>query len=301
MNKILKKTLLHYIDLDMYANAVIEAMMEEYDLCYTECAEILLSSDYYKTKADYSNTYNAIKESVTQFTDKLDKRMSEEAETVTNLELEFLKQTYKGILTVGAVSFAKTMFMPIGGIDTTKMFVERTTKNILRSYDTALRSGYLFGQSSADVKQNVDKALNQTIRGMKNGIQSAIPSYAKSTDKIVFLNNDKEVVWVATLDGRTCITCASMNGLRYKSAAEAPSTPHFKCRCILQIADILYEPIPEFKDFIEELSDEDQRHVLGVNRYKLWKEYNVPLEKFLDNGEVILLKDLKKSLNIKDI
>lgn len=298
-NDVLKKVLRHYINLDMYANYVIEALMEEYNLNYDECTHILLSSDYYNTKTDYTLAYTAIKESVNDFSNKLYDRLEKEAENVSKIETDFLSKAYKGVLTVGAVSLTKTLFMPIDGRDTTKTFVERTKKNILRSYDTALRSGYLFGQSAADIKQSVDKSLDQAIRGMKNGIETAIPSYAKNTDKIVFLQNNQEVVWVSTLDGRTCINCASMSGIHFKSITEAPSLPqHNLCRCILIPASQITEPVPDFKEFINSLDEDDQRHILGKNRYELWKEYDVSLDKFINNGEKIPLKELKESLNI---
>lgn len=301
MADILKETLKHYVDLDMYANYVIEAMMEEYNLSYAECAHILLSSDYYNTKTDYTLAYNAIKESVNEFSDKLSQRLEEEAKNVSQIETSFLEKMYKGILTVSAVSLTKTLFMPIDGRDTTKTFVERTKKNILRSYDTALRSGYIFGQSSSEVKQSADKALNQTVRGMKSGIETAIPSYAKSTDKIVFLQNNAEVTWVSTLDGRTCINCASLSGLTFKSITEAPFVPqHNLCRCILIPSSQVSGPVPDFEGFINSLEEDEQIHVLGKNRYELWKEYDIPLEKFLNNGEKIPLKELKESLGIDE-
>ena len=289
---ILEETLKHYIDLDMYANTVIEELMEEYNLCYDECVHILLSSDYYNTKLTYSNAYSAIKESVNSFSSKLNDRMVKEAESVNNVETGFLKSVYDGILTVGAVSAAKTLFTPIDGRDTTKMFVDRTTKNILHSYDTSLRSGYIFGQSSADIKNNVDKALKQTVRGMRNGIQTAIPSYAKSTDRIIFLNNKVEVVWNATLDGSTCINCASLSGMHFRSVSEAPGVQHERCRCILTPASIA-EEVPTYEEFINKLSEEDQLHILGKNRFNLWKNGDITLDKFINNGEKVLLKDLE--------
>ena len=290
---ILEETLKHYIDLDMYANTVIESLMEEYNLCYDECTRILLSSDYYNTKSNYSLAYSAIKESVNNFSGKLNERMEEEAENMNKVETNFLKVVYDGILTVGAISLAKTLFIPIDGRDTTKMFVDRTTKNILRSYDNSLRSGYIFGQSSQAIKENADKALKQAIRGMQNGVQTAVPSYAKSTDRIVFLNNNQEVVWCTTLDGNTCVVCASLSGMRYKSISEAPGVQHDRCRCIVVPTVAVEDEIPRYEEFINKLSEEEQLHILGKNRFDLWKNGDITLDKFINNGEKVLLKDLE--------
>ena len=75
---------------------------------------------------------------------------------------------------------------------------------------------------------------------------------------------------------------------------------HDLCRCVLLKADEIEGPIPEYKEFIESLSEEDQMQVLGKNRYKLWKEDGISLERFINNGESIPLKQLKESLDIEE-
>ena len=308
VNEILKKTLKHYIDLEYYANGVDLDIQDLFNELKSKCDAFIESQKSYNTKDSYNLTYKAIKELVEEFGQRLQERLEEEAEIVMQLEEEFLDNLYnkketekegsvakKAALTIGGVTISKLLFAPIDGRDTTKQFVERTTKNILRSYDMPMRSGYLFGQSAEDIKAQAANQLKQVSRGMGNAIKTAIPSYAKTTDKIIFINNDLEVVWVATLDGRTCIQCASLSGIHFKSAALAPLT-HILCRCQLIPINAISESVPDYEEFIESLSEEDQEQVLGKSRYEMYKN-GVSLERFVNNGNVKSVKELKTELN----
>ena len=312
-NEILKKTLLHYINLEYYANG----LDEEFQLLLTElqecCMKVIEAQKSIATKKEYNVLYKLINEEVDKFEKELEERLEEQAEIIMNQELNFLDNVYNkesefeenkksstltnAALALSGVSLAKILFAPIDGRDTTTQFVERTGKNILRSYDTLLRAGYLFGQKSEDINSQLANRMKQIARGMQSGIRTAIPSFAKTTDRIVFLNNNVEVVWVATLDGRTCITCASLSGLHFKSISEAPSVPqHNMCRCILCPTKDLTEPVPEFKEFIEMLDEKDQKTVLGKYRYELWKKYDISLEKFTNSGTVVSKDELEQIL-----
>ncbi len=309
-NEKLKKTLLHYINLEYYANELDEEFQTLLSELQQRCNKAICSQPSINTKSEYGVIYKIIKEEVDKFQKELEERLEEEAERIMNLEKDFLDNIYnkaprksednsgikKNLLVLSGISLAKLLFSPIDGKDTAKQFAERTGKNILRSYDTSLRAGYLFGQKSEDVNTQITNKMKQVARGMQSGIRTAIPSFAKTTDRIVFLNNNVEVVWVATLDGRTCITCASLSGVHFKSISEAPSVPlHCMCRCILYPVKDLIEPVPDFSEFIESLDEDDQKSVLGANRYEMWKKYDISLDKFLNNGTVISVDDLKNS------
>ena len=299
-NDILKRTLRHYIDLEYYANGVDEEIQELLEILLKECDAIISSQDSYNTKSAYSLAYKAIKEKVDGFGNELEKRLEREAELVRDEESDFLTKLYGSALTVEAISLSNILFAPIDGRDTTKQFVERTTKNILRSYDTSMRAGYLFGQNSEDIKAQTATKLKQVARGIQSGIRTAIPSYAKTTDNIIFLNNNTEVVYCAVLDGRTCIVCGNNHGLHFKSIATAPLLPiHCGCRCYYILASAVTEPMPTYEEYIESLSDEEQYHILGKNRYEMWKNYGIKLNQFVNNGMKLTLDELRKEYEDK--
>ena len=310
-NEILKKTLKHYIDLEYYANGLDAEFQTLLSELTERCRAAIEARATLGTKAGYNAVYRIIKEEVGEFQKELEERLEEEAERIMSLELGFLDDTYNeptenkgssaaGALALGGVALSKLLFAPIDGRDTLGQFAERTGKNILRTYDTALRAGYIFGQDTKDTSGQIANNLKQVARGMQSGIRTAVPSFAKTTDRIVFLNNDVEVVWVATLDGRTCIRCSALSGLHFKSISVAPSIQHCGCRCQLIPVNKVTEPIPTYEEFIESLDEEDQISILGKNRYDLWKNYGISLERFVNNGEIVPLAELEESLGIAE-
>ena len=290
-NKILKKTLRHYIDLDFYANTVNEELMELLLELIARCEAILSEHKSLATKDSYNLIHRLLKSEISNFGAKLNERLELEAEKVKEKELSFLTALYGSALVVSEIATSRILFAPIDSRDTVKQFVERTEKNILRSYDNAARSGYIFGQSTDDIKEQVKKNIAPVTRGMENGIKTAIPSFAKTTDKIIFLNNEKEVVWCTTLDGKECIVCGMLHGKHFKSISEVPDNPHFGCRCITIPADSVTEPMPTYEEYIDSLSDKEQYDILGKARYEYHKQ-GVPLKRFINNGTKLNLNQI---------
>lgn len=299
---ILKKTLSHIIELEYYANGVNDDILILWEELGDECKWLISAQNGISTKDAYALVYRMIKEKVESFGTELEERLKEEASEVSSKETEFLSGLYGAALSVGTVNLSKILFTPIDGRDTLQSFVERSKKNILRSYDTALRSGYMFGQSSDSINEQVARNLKQHINGMSSGIKTAIPSFAKQTDRIVFLQNSLEVTWVSTLDGRQCLLCTSLNGTTYKNPSLVPTYPaHNNCRCVIIPSKEVGEKIPTYEEYIESLSDEEQYHVLGKNRYELYKNNQLTLRQFINNGKVLRLDelDLPKNLSLK--
>ena len=293
MNDRLKKTLKHYVELEYYANEVDDEIVELYDDLGDFCDEVLDAHKAVATKDIYNLIYKLLKDGIESFGNSLEEKLNTEAENVKNKEIDFLSKLYSPALVIGAIATSKILFAPIDNKDTVKQFVDRTKKNISRTYDNALRSGYLFGQSTQDIKNTIANNIKQVERGMESGIITAVPSFAKTTDRIVFLQNHKEVVYCATLDGSTCIVCGSMHGLRYKSITEAPSLPcHEKCRCILLPSDDITEPLPTYEEYLNSLTEKEQYDILGKNRYEMWKNDGIKLERFVNNGRKLKLDEI---------
>ena len=294
MNDKLKKTLRHYIDLDFYANTVDEEILELYEELGEDCDLVLAAQKAVSTKDAYNLAYKSIKEYVDLFGEKLETKLNNEADNVKNKEIDFLTSLYGTVLSIGVIATSRVLFAPIDNRDTVKQFVERTKKNILRSYDNALRSGYIFGKSTPEIKESITKNLNQVEKGMESGIKTAVPSFAKNTDRIVFLQNKKEVTWCSILDGSTCINCGLLNGTKYPSVSMAPGIQHNGCRCILIPSEEVTEELPTYEEYIEDLSEKEQLEILGKNRYDMWKNDGISLNKFVNNGRKLRLDEIDK-------
>ncbi len=178
-NKILKETLLHYINLEYYANELDEEFQTLLEELQKRCSKAILSQASLNTKLSYNTVMKIIKEEVNEYQKLLEERLDEEAEKILNQELNFLDQTYntKGgingkLLTLGGIAASSLLFAPVAGSETVHNFAEKTGKNILHSYDTSLRSGYLFGQRTEDLNNQISNKLKQVSRGVQNGIRT---------------------------------------------------------------------------------------------------------------------------------
>lgn len=301
-DNILKNTLLHYINLEYYANEIDGDFQTLLSELHQRCKKAISSHVTVNTKSSYNLIMKVVKEEVEKFRKELEERLEEEAELVMSKELSFLDNTYnkssseenKIPLSFTGISLAKLLFAPVVANNTLRQFVEKIYKNIINSYENPLRAGYLFGQDTKNINTTAENNIKQVSKGLKSGLRTIVPSFAKNTDRIIFLNNNVEVVWVATLDGRTCLTCSSLSGLHFKSITQAPSIPHYQCRCQLLPLKCLTSDIPDFEGFIESLDEEEQKHVLGKTRYELWKKDGIKLSQFINNGKVLTLGELEK-------
>ncbi len=133
--------------------------------------------------------------------------------------------------------------------------------------------------------------------------------------------------WVATLDARTTILCASRDGKIYPLGEAPPIPAHWQCRSTkvpvvkswqelgLDIEELEsgtrasldgYQPAGlKYEQWLQMQPEEIQKQVLGVRRWELWKG-GKPIEKFvIDQTKTISLTELariEKKVNlIQDI
>ena len=50
--------------------------------------------------------------------------------------------------------------------------------------------------------------------------------------------------------------------------------------------------MPTYEEYLEDLTEEEQYHILGKNRYDLWKNQGVHLNKFINNGKKLRLDEI---------
>jgi hypothetical protein len=144
-----------------------------------------------------------------------------------------------------------------------------------------------------------------------------------SANAIMAKNAGSYEVILATLDHRTCLTCAPLDGTVHKTG-KGPRPPfHNRCRCVRVpwLGEITERPfvddersvknIPKseragkigqvrlsFEDWMETLSPESQENILGPARYALWKSGQAELGDFSAGqaGPILSIDDLRKKL-----
>ena len=141
--------------------------------------------------------------------------------------------------------------------------------------------------------------------------QRTIELYRANSDAVV------GVQWVSTLDRKTCPRCAALDGQRWfwdaDGAANIEKTPqiplHPNCRCTripLTRTDLVpsarvaqptfMSPQSEYADWFAELPADDQREILGAERFEMYTA-GVPLHMLInDRCELRPVDELKQLL-----
>lgn len=124
--------------------------------------------------------------------------------------------------------------------------------------ETVIRQGISSGWTIDQIADNItgtaengykDGVFNTTRREAVNMARTVCNGIANSAKMAFYQANDDVIIGVeilATLDGRTCPVCASLDRKRYKMDEQAPSLPlHNMCRCVLL-------PVTPASDFADE-------------------------------------------------
>ncbi|MFW6368581.1 MAG: minor capsid protein [Spirochaetota bacterium] len=200
-------------------------------------------------------------------------------------------------------------------------------ENQRQRIQAALRRGFTEGQTVQEIVRSIrgtrkvnytDGILGRSRREITGLVRTAINhTHSVARDELVRENRDliKGVQWVATLDSRTTLICASRDGKVF-DPDEGPRPPaHFNCRSTVvpvlrswRELGIDLDEAPEgtrasmdgqvpakttFPQWLERQSAETQREVLGRARYKRWKE-GESIDRFVQDGRRLTLDELER-------
>lgn len=199
----------------------------------------------------------------------------------------------------------------------------QTINQMISTFDSAirkdvgamLRSGVLDGRTTQQIARDIARMTEtrtyQQAEALTRTVTMAISSEARSRSVQA---NDRLLAgekWVATLDGRTTIGCAGLDG-RIFQIGEGPTTPrHYRCRSVrvpvikpefaLDIpgrtrasADGQVSVQTKYGGWLAKQPDAVQDEVLGVERADLFRSGKLKIEDFSDDfGRVYTLDELK--------
>ena len=213
---------------------------------------------------------------------------------------------------------------------TFQSYLEGIETGLYNTWDSAVRTGYLTGQTTQEIVKNVIGSASKvgqishigSIQSFRNSVyantRTALQSFATETQRRVYEENEEyfgdvapdgqtyKYQYLATLDSRTCLVCGSCGGKLYKKYEDIPQIPqHRGCRCVvLPYFNVGHEKIASkngyteeisFNDWLKEQNAETQKDVLGKTRYELFKN-GESINQFVDNGRVLTLGQLEESL-----
>ena len=173
----------------------------------------------------------------------------------------------------------------------------------------AIRMGVVEGETNAQIVRRLrgtraqryrDGIMEINRRGARTLVRTAVNHTADAARREVYRANSDiigGVMYVATLDSRTTLTCASLDG-RVFPIDKGPRPPqHLNCRSTTVPVLKGQDPAPRvtFKQWFEGAGAEIQLEVLGAGRYRLWKAGLLPIERFVNReGRAWTLAELAR-------
>lgn len=207
---------------------------------------------------------------------------------------------------------------PLGGSHYATSFGDLATTLLIRLRNVLLM-GLTQGQSVPQVTRLVRAVLRNARYQAERIVRTEYARVAAQAALVQFETNQEllhGVQWVATLDKRTCLQCAALDGKVWENAREAkvPTVDtHPNCRCVL--VPIVKElpgltlppkqrasaegPVPDTQTYEAWFTDQSpllQREILGPTRYRLWYSGKLALPDFVSARGVRSVRDVLRSL-----
>lgn len=290
----LSKWIEHLINRELYGNEtkarVVEILRDVYDKILKE----LKKTNYISTKSEYQRVLKEIEKLLSEYSLAYDEILSEQIIKIPEMESQWLQDFMKELgkdFVIPATLFSTVKFSPIANLTNYSQLIDSSALRIKNIVDTSLRTAYLIKESTQDVATRLENKIEKEVANISADTEVFNTTAFSMTDYLMFRKNNEEVRYTAILDSNTCIACGELDGQIFKMK-DAPVLPmHYNCRCALQPIE-LEEP-PTYGEWFEEQSDDIKYQILGKTRYQLYKEQGIKISQFVNNGEVIPLKNLK--------
>lgn len=300
------KLLYHEIMAIYYGNSITADIAEEFEEVIRQIENLLKGQKTVATRKQARELLLYIYDLLNFFEDELEKDLEDDVEDIINGEVDWFssllqKETDKKI-TIPKTLVATVLLMPYTARDNIKSFVKKFSTNVRNSAANVINAGMFLSSPTEQIAENMNKVMKNLKTGLSSEVQTIVKSTVDNTQNIIKKANPKIFTgykWCSILDSKTCDICEDLNNTVYSTIGDAPFAPiHYRCRC--QLIGFLRESVePEWSTFgrwIESQTEEVQRKVLGKKRFDLWKNGDLELKDFVNDGQKIKLKDLYKSV-----
>jgi len=288
------------------------------ELMKKDVAEIIADAKQIYTNS-LTKTATGVVQSELKFTNNLIKNA-----IPNEVPISFIQPAPSQILgAIKATPFANT---------TTQGMIADWARSKTNTFTNAIQQAYVQGKSIDDVASILfgSKAFNYTNglvdasrRQVRTQVRTAINHFASTSREIIYAENQdiiKGIQWVSTLDGSTTLLCMNLDGkVDYsdgsKNELNGQRPPaHFNCRSTtvpvikslkeMGLSDKEFSKgtrasmngqVPEtetYKTWFAKQDETFQKKTLGTGKYELYKNGGYTLDKFVDNGQTLSLKQL---------
>lgn len=267
-----------------------EAILSEYKRCGTKTKCSVIKEDLDKRLEEAENE-------LAQFINaELPKIIESENEWLDNDVAPYLGIQFDKVRS----ALSMLAVIPIAQIVSASTFAHNTINKLNDIYDSILKQSLVTGLPFEDTEDDYIPRFNTFDRQIEIEAETLGYGLSDQYDRIIFTKNDKKIqkyMWSAILDSTTCIACGYLDGQIFDSIDKIPMYPkHANCRCtcIPLPEDIDEGEIREtYSDWFERQSDKTKYKVLGKTRFQLY-EQGMKIKKFVNNGEVTPVKELKE-------
>lgn len=150
-----------------------------------------------------------------------------------------------------------------------------------------------------------DGALQKARDGLLAAAKTDVVAVAGETRRVV--SEESGVVrveyWSSVLDDKTTPVCRANSGATrpigarvWSNGYEGDWPAHYGERSV--IVDLVEAEVPNiltFPEFLAEQTEDEQRRILGVGRWQLWRDGRVTIDRFVDDsGRTISLDELRR-------
>lgn len=183
-----------------------------------------------------------------------------------------------------------------------------------------IRDGFTLGQTTQEITKRI-MDNSELMKSQASTVARTVTNHTSIQARNITMKENRDVLdgyeWVATLDSRTSIICASRDGIVYEFKDSNPKPPaHFNCRSTITFVvkdqfnlgkDIKGTRASKGADGPKQISDETNYEqwlkrqprsfiyeVLGVTRGDLFIQGRLSIGAFVDNsGKVLSLEQLR--------
>lgn len=288
--------ILHLVELAMYSNLLTDEII---DMAYTrlnELADIIANSGNIRTKRRYKELLDQLKEGENVTQENLADKLSSVIDQVTVLALpwiqDLVKPIYKGKIKAPSTLKDKLLLSTYDGKNSIGDYPVTLSDRLQSIAQGAAKSQFIFATPS-DIASNYVRENEATIsRSIKSDIPTIVDSTVRSTERLIYDNIEsvKKLIWVSTLDGRTCLVCGNRHNSQYEKGQEPMCPAHHRCRCFL-VPSKENPNLPSYSEWLSRQTEETQRKILGKSRYELYKG-GMKLDRFVSDGRKLRLDEL---------
>lgn len=259
MNKIENSAIRYAIQLERYKNGQADEIIRLLDKANLDLSKFIKKTDGVYTKARYKEIAGKLKDISKALKEKVGKNTDIDGiiEYELKKQMKLLNAVKNDIVSVkgGKVNFifpsleqikTSALFKPVTDGFTYDSYLDSIEAGLFNTWDSAVRTGYLTGQTTGEIVERVigglspktrltNPGLMQTLRNsIYSNTKTLLQSFASETRNRVFEENEKyfgdgesdyKYEWLATLDTRTCLVCGNLDGKLFKHIEDAPSIP----------------------------------------------------------------------------